>query len=304
MQIIETHQLAKHYGAIRAIDGIDLRVPRGSIFGFLGPNGAGKTTAMRVLVGLLRPTSGRATILGMDSVTQSTAIRRRTGYLPGDVRLYEWMTGRRFLAFVDAARGGGSQNEISRLHRRFDLNIDRRIRDYSRGMKQKLGLIATFMHRPELLILDEPTTALDPLVQQTLYDELRVASAEGRTVLFSSHTLSEVELLCDRVAIIRGGRIVEDSTIDDLRHRAVRRVSLRRRAGSSAGLQVPEGCTVQSTDSGMTTLTWTGEVEPLMHWLAGLDLEDVSIGPPDLEDLFAAYYREQPSTGVPAEGAR
>ncbi|RIK63496.1 MAG: ABC transporter [Planctomycetota bacterium] len=291
MYVIETRRLAKRYGTIHALGGIDLCVPRGSIFGFLGPNGAGKTTTMRILVGLLRPTAGRADVLGLDAVRRSTEIRRRIGYLPGDVRLYEWMTGRQLLSFCDAARGGGAGNEIHRLRERFDLNLDRRIRDYSRGMKQKLGLIAALAHRPELLVLDEPTTALDPLVQQTLYDELRAAAAEGRTVLFSSHTLSEVELLCDRVAIIRSGLLIEDDTIERLRGRAVRHVTLRLRGGAAAGLRLPDGAATTALHDGEISMSWKGEIGPLIGWLAGLDLADVAIGPPDLEDLFAAYYR-------------
>jgi ABC-2 type transport system ATP-binding protein len=222
MYAIQMQGLTKRYGDIQALAGVDLRVPAGSIFGFLGPNGAGKTTAMRILVGLLRASGGQATVLGHDVWRESTAIRREMGYLPGDVRLYEWMTGRRYVTWCDATRGGGGREEIARLARRLDLNLDRRIRNYSRGMKQKLGLIAALSHRPKLLILDEPTTALDPLVQQTLYDELRAVVAEGRTVLFSSHTLSEVEQLCDRVAIIRAGRIIADNSIADLQARAIR----------------------------------------------------------------------------------
>lgn len=292
MYVIETLGLAKHYGAIRALAGIDLRVPRGTIFGFLGPNGAGKTTTMRILVGLLRPTAGRASVFGLDMIGQSREIRRKVGYLPGDVRLYEWMTGRRFLSFCDAARGGGAAREIERLRGRFDLDIDRRIRGYSRGMKQKLALIASLMHRPELLILDEPTTALDPLVQLTLHDELRTAAGEGRTVLFSSHTLGEVEVLCDHVAIIRRGEIIEDSSIEELRQRAVRRVALRLRNEESDKLAFPEGACPQATMDGTVNLSWTGPIDGLTAWLATLRLEDVTIGPPDLDDLFAAYYRD------------
>lgn len=291
MYVVETHGLAKDYGAIQALAGIDLRVPRGTIFGFLGPNGAGKTTAMRILVGLLRPTAGRASVFGLDMIGQSREIRRKVGYLPGDVRLYEWMTGRRFLNFFDAARGGGAAREIERLRGRFDLDIDRRIRAYSRGMKQKLALIASLMHRPELLILDEPTTALDPLVQLTLHDELRSAARDGRTVLFSSHTLGEVEVLCDHVAIIRRGEIIEDSTIEALRRRAVRRVTLRLRKGESAILELPEGAHPHETLDGTVNLSWTGPIDGLTAWLSTLRLEDVTIGPPDLDDLFAAYYR-------------
>ncbi len=297
MSVIEARGLAKRYGPIRALAGIDLAVPESAIFGFLGPNGAGKTTAMRILVGLLRPSAGSAVVLGMKLPSRSTEICRQVGYLPGDVKLYPWMTGRRLLAFCDAARGGGSWPEIARLQERFDLDLDRKVRDYSRGMKQKLGLMAALAHRPRLLILDEPTTALDPLVQQTLYDELRAVAAEGRTVLFSSHTLSEVELLCDHVVIIRGGRIIEDSTIEALRSRAVRKVSLRLRR-SAAALTLPEGAHSQSSLDGAVTLSWTGPIDRLVAWLRSIELEDVTIGPPDLEDLFAAYYREEP--GLPA----
>ncbi|MFQ5493830.1 MAG: ABC transporter ATP-binding protein [Phycisphaerae bacterium] len=292
MSVIETKELHKRYGAIEALAGLDLRVPRGSIFGFLGPNGAGKTTTLRILVGLLRPTAGRATLLGRDAWVDSTAIRARIGYLPGDVRLPGWMTGARFLAFCDQARGGGAAKEIGRLRDRFGLDLERRIRGYSRGMKQKLGLIQALMHRPELLILDEPGVSLDPLVQQTMYEELRAAAAEGRTVLFSSHTLSEVEQLCDRVAIIRAGRLIEDSTVDDLRLRAVRRVAFRLKTGDPTQTRYPEELGVRVERDGMVAATWTGAVDGLLSWLAAAGVADVTIGPPDLEDLFFTYYRD------------
>lgn len=292
MNAIEAAGLTKHYGTIHALGGIDLRVPAGCIFGFLGPNGAGKTTAMRIFVGLLRATGGTARVLGLDAWRESQAIRAQVGYLPGDVRLYEWMRGRRLLAFCNRARGGGCDAEIVRLTTQFDLDIDRPIRDYSRGMKQKLGLIAALMHRPRLLILDEPTTALDPLVQQMLYDELRATAADGRTVLFSSHTLGEVEQLCHRVAIIRGGRIIEDNTIAELRKRALRRVELRIASSDWRNVKTPtEWAEVESRD-GTVIGAWTGEVRPLLTWLAGLPVQDVVIGAPDLENLFSAYYRE------------
>ncbi|MEK6644751.1 MAG: ABC transporter ATP-binding protein [Planctomycetota bacterium] len=292
MNAIEVTGLTKHYGAIHALGGVDLCVPAGCIFGFLGPNGAGKTTAMRIFVGLLRATGGAARVLGLDAWGESQAIRAQVGYLPGDVRLYEWMRGRRLLSFCNRARGGGYEAEIVRLTTRFDLDIDRPIRDYSRGMKQKLGLIAALMHRPRLLILDEPTTALDPLVQQTLYDELRATAADGRTVLFSSHTLGEVEQLCDRVAIIRGGRIIEDNTITELRKRALRRVELRIAHGDWQIVKMPSAWTEVELRDGTVIGVWTGEVRPLLTWLVGLPVQDVVIGAPDLEELFATYYRE------------
>jgi ABC-2 type transport system ATP-binding protein len=290
MNVIETRGLCKSYGSTPALAGIDLRVPQGSIFGFLGPNGAGKTTAMRILVGLLRSTAGEARVLDRDAWRDSTAIRRELGYLPGDVRLYEWMRGDAFLAFCERARATSCAAEKRRLCERFELNTSRRIRDYSRGMKQKLALIAALMHRPLVLILDEPTTGLDPLMQQALYAELRATAAEGRTILLSSHTLSEVELLCDRVAIIRAGRIVEDSTIDALRARAVKRVELRMTTDDLRNVEFPAEWTPISSEDGKVTGAWRGPVLRLLSWLASLKPRDVTISPPDLEDLFAAYY--------------
>jgi len=293
MYAVQTQALTKHYGSVRALTGLDLAVPTGTIFGFLGPNGAGKTTAIRILVGLLRATAGSATVLGRQAWDDAPEICRRVGYLPGDARFHDWMTGKALLAFFDRARGGGTTDEAARLRERFGLDLNRRIRDYSRGMKQKLGLILALMHRPELLILDEPGVALDPLVQQTLYDELRAVASEGRTVLFSSHTLSEVEQLCERVGIIRRGRLIEDSTIVELRGRALRRVTFRLRDTTARDLTYPPGLDAGPVDKGVVTGTWQGPMERLLGWLAGLGVEDAMISPPSLEDLFTAYYREE-----------
>lgn len=292
MNVVETENLTKRYGSYKAVDELGLRVPRGSIFGFLGPNGAGKTTTLRILVGLLRASGGSARVLGRDAWRDSTANCARIGYLPGDVRFPQHMTGAKFLDFCNAMRGGTSGAEVERLRERFDLVLNRRIRNYSRGMKQKLGVIQAMMHRPELLILDEPTTALDPLVQQTLYDELRAVVADGRTVLFSSHTLSEVESLCHRVAIIRKGQLIEDSTIEALQARALRHVEFRLKAGAKVEGPAPAGLGSLVWRDGSASATWQGEVGPLLEWLVRTGVADVTIGAPDLEDLFTTYYRE------------
>lgn len=267
-----------------------MEVPAGKIFGFLGPNGAGKTTTIRILLGLLRASSGEARVFDLDAWRDGTRIRAEIGYLPGDVRFYDRMSGRAMLGFIDEARGGQCGGEIARLARVFDLELDKRIRDYSRGMKQKLGLIAALMHAPRLLILDEPTTALDPLVRESLNAELRTAAADGRTVVFSSHTLSEVEQLCDEVAILRGGELVERNRIGVLREKAVRHVEVRFDPQRPPGPL--EGLSVLANADGLIKGAYAGPIDRLLAWLSNCGPRDVSIAPPDLEDLFRSYYGE------------
>jgi ABC-2 type transport system ATP-binding protein len=290
MDAVATRNLCKSYGPHRVLHGLELRVPAGSLFGFLGPNGAGKTTTIRILLGLLRASSGEALILQRKVWRDGADVRAGVGYLPGDVRLYDHLTGRATLAFFAAARRVDAAVEIKRLSERFDLELDKRVRDYSRGMKQKLGLIQALMHRPELVILDEPTIALDPLVRRTLFEELRSVAADGRTVFFSSHTLGEVEELCDRVAIVRDGRLIEQDRIDVLRERAVRRVEVFFESGADASGAAPAGLTVSQRDEGRLSGAWVGAVGPLLEWLAKQRVRDVTIAPPDLEHLFMAYY--------------
>lgn len=286
--ILEIKNLRKRYKGF-ALDGISLSLPQGYILGLIGPNGAGKTTTIRILLGLLRASSGRALVLDQDVWRAGPRLRAEVGYLPGDIRLYDHLTGRATLRFFDAARGGRGGPEIARLAARFDLDLDVRVRNYSRGMKQKLGLIQALMHRPQLLMLDEPTVSLDPLVRRTLSETLREAASEGRTVLFSSHTLSEVEELCDRVAILRDGRLVEQDEITALRRRAVRHVEIRFRRAAGPP-PPPAGLRVAHRADNLVIGAWSGPVEPLIAWLARCPVEDVTIGQPDLQDLFMAYY--------------
>ena len=212
--------LSKDFGPTRAVDASTWTLPKGRLFGFLGPNGSGKTTTIRILLGFLRASAGRAKVLGMDAWRDSTAIRRRVGYLPGDVRLYPHLSGARTIRFVAGVRAMADTSEAMRLANVLQLDLAKRVRDYSRGMRQKLGLIIAMMHRPELLILDEPTAGLDPLMQRALYTELRAASAEGRTVLFSSHSLAEVEALCEAVVLLRAGRVVASKSVSAIRAEA------------------------------------------------------------------------------------
>jgi len=242
---------------------------------------------------LLRATSGRAEVLGRDAWRDGPVLRAEVGYLPGDVRFWSRRTGRQTLAFLDAARGRRGQSELPRLTERFELDLGRKVRDYSRGMKQKLGLIAALMHRPQLLILDEPTVSLDPLMRQTLYAELRAVVAEGRTVVFSSHTLAEVDALCDDVAILRDGRLIEHERIVVLRERALRRVELRLRDGGHWAEPLPDGLRVVRRSAAQLSATWSGPTERLLGWLGRCPVQDVTIAPPDLADLFLEYYADR-----------
>src|SRR5262245_60272167 len=210
---IGAERLTKFYGEARGILELDLEVREGEIFGFLGPNGAGKTTTIRMLLNLIRPSSGRAAVLGLDTRREAVAIRRRIGYLPGDLRLYERLTGRELLEYFGHLRGLGGLGDGPALADRLDVQIDRPVQELSRGNRQKVGLLQAFMHRPDLLILDEPTSGLDPLIQQVFYDLVREATAEGRTVFLSSHNLAEVQHVADRVALVKEGKLVLVETV-------------------------------------------------------------------------------------------
>ena len=214
MSIITTQALSRRYGRRLGIESANLEIGAGEIFGFLGPNGAGKTTTIRLLLGFLRPTYGCASIIGLDCWQESPRIKREVGYLPGDLRLYPWLTAHRALKIIGLVRGVDLYAAGADLAERFQLELDLPVRKMSRGTRQKLGLVMALAHKPRLLILDEPTSGLDPLMQVELAKCLRELAAVGHTVFFSSHTLSEVEALCDRVAIVRKGRIIADETLD------------------------------------------------------------------------------------------
>ncbi|HEX7948987.1 MAG TPA: ABC transporter ATP-binding protein [Candidatus Limnocylindrales bacterium] len=234
--VILTKGLTKSHGRQRGIADLDLEVGAGEVFGYLGPNGAGKTTTIRLLLDTIRPTSGSATVLGRRSHADSVEIRRRVGYLPGDLRLYDSLSGRELVTYLGSLRGAVPWSRASALAERLDCDLSREIRALSSGNRQKLGLIQTFMSDPELLILDEPTNGLDPLVQQTFYGLVREARADGRTVFLSSHVLPEVERVCDRVGILREGRLVAVERIADLRGRGVRSLEVAFTGLVDAGL--------------------------------------------------------------------
>lgn len=291
MDVIAAEKLSRNYGGRKGIESVDLSVKPGEIFGFLGPNGAGKTTTIRILLGFLRPSHGAAQILDLDCWTHSEEIKREVGYLPGDLRLYPWFTGKKALKVVGDIRGQNLQPHGRELLERFELDENVPVRKMSRGMRQKLGIIMALAHKPRLLILDEPTSALDPLMCDELYRCLRERAAAGTTIFFSSHTLSEVELLCQRVAIVRDGCIVADEAIETLRNRARRIIVLQfRDAVTAETVTVPSFLDIQERNGAVWQGELVGTTPQLIEWAAGQPLEDLSVSPPSLENLFRRYY--------------
>ena len=289
--VIQTERLTKSYGLHRGIVDVDLTVDEGEVFGFLGPNGAGKTTTIRTLLDLIHPTGGRAAVFGIDTTADPVAIHRRTGYLPGEFALYDRLTGGQTLTYFANLRGGVDPAYQAELITRFDLDPSRRFREYSKGNKQKVGLIAALQHRPALLLLDEPTSGLDPLVQQTFFTVVRQAVAEGRTVFLSSHVLSEVERTCDRVAIIRQGRIVRLDRVEALRDLAHHQVELRF-AGPPPTAEftgLPGVSEVTAADDTLH-LRVSGAITPVVRAAARYELLDFVSREPSLEETFLAEY--------------
>lgn len=292
MSAIVIDKLTKLYGRRVGIDRVSLQVSAGEIFGFLGPNGAGKTTTIRVLLGLLRASAGSAKIFGSDCWRSSRTIKQEVGYLPGDLRLYSQMNGNDLLRTCGAIRRRDLRSPGRMLAELFSLELNVTVRRMSRGMRQKLGLIIALAHRPQLLILDEPTASLDPLMQERLMDYLRQLATEGHTIFFSSHSLREVERLCDRVAIVRDGRIVADETLQALRDNARRVVTIRWQAGDD-DLEVPSFLDLHRRDDHLWEASLRGDVAPLLQWLRDRPVADLTIGHPDLDSLFRQYYLKE-----------
>ena len=289
--IIETEKLTKSYGLHRGIVEVDLAVEKGEVFGFLGPNGAGKTTTIRILLDLIRPTRGRATVFGLDTTRDAVAIHRRVGYLPGEFALYDRLTGAQTLEYFANLHGGVDRAYQRSLVERVDLDPSRRFREYSKGNKQKVGLIAALQQRPELLILDEPTAGLDPLVQQTFFEIMREAVAEERTVFLSSHILSEAEKTCDRVAIIREGRIVRVDRVDALYDLAVHQVELRFTGPVPAEeFEGIAGVSNVAVVDHTLRMHVNGPIAPVVKAAARFELADFVSREPSLEETFLAEY--------------
>jgi len=289
--IIQTEKLTKRYGSHRGIVDIDLVVNEGEAFGFLGPNGAGKTTTIRVLLDHIRPTGGRATVFGIDTTVDPVAIHRRIGYLPGEFTLYDKLTGGQTIEYFANLRGGVEPRYQADLVARLDIDPSRRFREYSKGNKQKIGLVVALQHRPDLLMLDEPTSGLDPLVQQTFYEVIREAKAEGRTIFLSSHILSEVEKTCDRVAIIREGQLIKVDRVEALRDLAHHQVEIRFAGDVPLGaFAALPGVSDVTTEDHTLRMRVSGPITPVVREAADYELLDFVSREPSLEETFLAMY--------------
>ncbi len=289
--VIALEKLTKSYGRSRGIIDVDLEVQQGEVFGFLGPNGAGKTTTIRTTLDLIRPTSGRATVFGIGSTADPVAIHKRVGYIPGEFTLYDRLTGKQTLEYFANLRGGVDPVYQASLIERFELETGKRFKEYSKGNKQKVGVIAALQHKPELLVLDEPTSGLDPLVQQTFFNTLRECVTDGATVFLSSHILSEVEKSCNRVAIIRDGQIAKLDTVEGLRDLAHHQVELRF-AGpvpSDAFAHLPGVSDVVAEDH-VLRMRVAGTITPVVRAAAQYELLDFVSREPSLEETFLAQY--------------
>ena len=292
--VIRMEGLTKFYGAHRGIEDVSLEVRAGEIFGFLGPNGAGKTTTIRILMDMIRPSRGRAEVFGLDARAAGPQIRANVGYLPGELSLYEHMTGEDHLRYLGNLRGGFDAPAVTAMASRLGADLERKIDALSKGNKQKVGLIQALMNRPRLLVLDEPTGGLDPLVQHEVHDLVADARDEGRTVFLSSHVLPEVEALCDRVGIIREGRLVAVEQIAALKSRALRRLEIHFRTPVSADeFRGLAGVRDVSARGAVLSCTVVGELDAVMKAAARHAIVNVVSHDPTLEEIFLAYYEDR-----------
>jgi len=292
---IHTEGLTKHYGDVHALVDLNLDVRAGEVFGFLGPNGAGKTTMIRTILDVIRPTLGRASILGLDTHEKSVEIRHHIGYVPGDLALYPNLTGRDTLTYFANLRGGVDWDFVGALADRLDADLSKKVGDLSSGNRQKVGVIQAFMNKPEVLIMDEPSSGLDPLVQREFQTMMREVVAEGRTVFLSSHRLSEVQRIADRVGIIRHGKLVAVEAVASLRSKAIRRVDLYLDSSAEASVfEAVEGVRDVTVENHHVTLSFDGRMETLLKVITDrYYLVDITTQEADLEEIFLTYYRDE-----------
>jgi ABC-2 type transport system ATP-binding protein len=289
--VVSTSNLTKYYGKQCGIEAINLEVRRGEVFGYLGPNGAGKTTTIRILLDFIRPSIGSANLFGFDSRIGSVETRRRIGYLPGELSMYGNLTGHQLLQYVSSLRGGIDLSYAFELAKRMDCDLTRHLKTLSHGNRQKLGLIHAFMHKPQLIILDEPTIGLDPLMQQEFYRLIEEARNDGRTVFLSSHILPEVERVCDRVGIIRAGKLAAVETVEALKSRAVRRLEIHfaRNVPQESFTSIAGVRDVVVSDSHLKCIV-IGSLDALIKSAARYEVVNIVSHEPSLEEVFLTYY--------------
>ena len=293
MYVIETQGLTKYYGKDRGIVDLDLEIESGEIFGFIGPNGAGKSTTIRTLLGLIFPTSGSGSIFGMDIVKETKEIKKRIGYMPSEVNYYEKMNGQELLRYSANFYGKDCESRIKELADIFALDLHRKIIDLSRGNRKKISILQCLIHQPRLLILDEPTTGLDPLMQAKFFDILREENDNDTTIFFSSHTLSEVQKMCRRVSIIKEGRIIAVEDIETLRKKQLRKVQVEFAHPVKSDEIECVGIIVPRADKNNLHFMFSGTMDDLLNNLAGKDVKDLIIEEPSLEEIFMHYYSDE-----------
>ncbi len=288
--LIETSDLGKHFGRVKALDGLDLSVTAGEVHGFLGPNGAGKSTTLRVLLGLIRSTGGAASVFGLNPWNDSVAIHRRLASVPGDISLWPGLTGGEAIDLLTSLRGGADETLRAELVDEFDFDQRTKSRNYSKGNRQKVALIAAFARPAELYLFDEPTSGLDPVMEAVFRRQVTRVVADGATVLLSSHILSEIEQLCDRVTIIRAGRTVETGTLADLRHLTRTSFAAVTGADVAAVAALPGVHDARRLGEKLVFDVDTDALAPVLSALAGAGVHGLTVAPPSLEDLFLRHY--------------
>ncbi|MGN0754825.1 MAG: ABC transporter ATP-binding protein [Aristaeellaceae bacterium] len=288
MEIIKTTKLTKSYGKARGIIDLELTVEQGEFFGFIGPNGAGKSTTIRTLLGLIAPTSGKALVFGQDVTREKQAILQRTGYLPSEALFYQGMRVKDVLKLSADLRKQDCSAEANRLCERLALDVSRKVDELSFGNRKKVGIVCALQHQPELLVLDEPTSGLDPLMQKEFFDILRERNRQGATILLSSHVLSEIQRNCTRAAIIRDGRIIACSSVEELAKTSARRIAVQ----GSVSLGHLGGVRDVKEGEHSISFLYSGDMNSLLHALAGGQVDDLTITEPELEEVFLHYYEK------------
>jgi ABC-2 type transport system ATP-binding protein len=291
--IIDITGLSKFYGKARGIENINLEINEGDIFGFIGPNGAGKSTTIRLLMNMIFPTSGSARIMGMDVIRETKKIKMQVGYIPSDASAYSSMDVREFLSYcIRFYQSPNGEQRISELSELFELDLNRQIADLSLGNRKKVSIVQSLLHNPKLLILDEPTTGLDPLMQAVFFDLLRSENQKGMTIFFSSHILSEVQMLCKRVGIIKGGKLIQTEEIDNLRKKQLKKVSVE-----SVDHVNIENFSIQGVENAIKgpgniiSFMYSGNIDDLVSFLSGKKIINLMIEEPSLDEIFLHYYR-------------